>query len=140
LVPNRSLSSANLELSQMWRHASVSAIGRLGGSGFPRQLEARAGWMPVAPLTLSGSIRQSFYRDDRRGVQAYGMAGLALPLGFSARAEAMWRKDPQSALRFTRPVTQQVDVAGWIRFDLRRLSIEIGRGRRDPFEPFGFAT
>src|SRR5205814_9620590 len=29
LVRNRSLSSANLELSQTWRRASISAIGRL---------------------------------------------------------------------------------------------------------------
>jgi len=45
------------------------------------------------------------------------MAGLALPLGFSARAEVAWRKDAQSAFMATRLVTQQVDVAGWLRLD-----------------------
>jgi len=40
----------------------------------------------------------------------------------------------------TRLVTQQVDVAGWLRLDHPRLMIEVGRGRRDPFAPFGFAA
>ena len=142
LVQNRTLSSANLEVSQTWRDASASAIARLGGAGVPQQLEVRGGWTPIAPiapLTLAGSVRQSVYRYDRKGVQAYGMAGLTLPLGFSTRAEVSWRNDPQSALRFTSPVSQQLDYAGWVRFDHARLSIEVGRGRRDPFEPFGFA-
>jgi hypothetical protein len=139
LVHDRSLSSANLEASQTWRRGSVSVVGRLGGSGFPSQLEGRAAWIPLAPLTFAASIRQSSYTFGRQGAQAYGTAGLALPLGFSARGEATWRKDPQDALMPTRLVTQQVDYAGWVRFDHRRLSIEVGRGRRDPFEPFGFA-
>lgn len=139
LVPSRSLSDATLEVSQTWRHATVSGIGRLGGSGFPRQVEAQVGWMPVPFLTLSGNVRQSFYRFDRKGAQAYGVAGVTLPLGFSARAEVAWRKDPQSPLMPVSVVSQQGDVAGWVRFDHRRLSIEVGRGRRDPFEPFGFA-
>lgn len=30
-------------------------------------------------------------------------------------------------------------MAGWVRFDHRRLMVEVGRGRRDPFAPLGFA-
>jgi hypothetical protein len=139
LVANRSLSSVNLDASQTWHRGSVSVVGRLGRSGFPSQVEARANWMPIAPLTLAGSIRQSSYTLGRKGAQAYGMAGLTLPLGFSARAELTWREDPQTALARISPFSRQVDYAGWIRFDHRRLSIEVGRGRRDPFQPVGFA-
>jgi len=95
--------------------------------------------IPLAAITVAGGIRQSLYTEDRKGAQAYGMAGIALPLGFSARAEATWRKDPQSPFVPTTLVTQQVDVAGWLRFDHRLFSLEVGRGRRDPFEPVGFA-
>jgi TonB-dependent receptor-like protein len=138
-VANRTVSSANLEVSETWRRGTISAVGRLGGAGFPQQIEARLGWMPIAPLTLAGSIRQSSYTFDRKGAQGYVMAGLDLPFGFSARAEAAWRKDPQAALAPTTLVEQQIDYAGWVRFDHRRLSLEVGRGRRDPFAPFGFA-
>ena len=37
------------------------------------------------------------------------------------------------------PLRQTNDVAGWVRFDNPRLMIEVGRGRRDPFTPLGFA-
>jgi hypothetical protein len=140
LVARRSVSVASIEASQTWRLASVSGVARLGGGGAPDQFEARAGWMPLSPLTLSGVVRQSRYSFGGQGAQAFGMAGLALPLGFSGRVEASWRKDPQVALMPTRPVTQHADVAAWLRFDHPRLMIEVGRGRRDPFAPFGFAV
>jgi len=140
LVRRRTVSVASIEASHTWHTAMVSGIARFGAAGAPQQFEARAGWMPLAPITLSGEVRQSLYSFGRRGAHAYGMAGLALPLGFSARAEVAWRKDPQVALMATRLVTQQLDVAGWLRFDHPRLMLEIGRGRRDPFAPFGFAA
>ncbi len=140
LVRPRTVSVASIAASQAWRTATVSGMARFGAAGAPQQFEARAGWMPLAPITLSGEVRQSLYGLGRRGAQAYGMAGLALPLGFSARAEVAWRKDPQVALTATRLVTQQLDVAGWLRFDHSRVMMEIGRGRRDPFAPFGFAA
>lgn len=136
----RTVSGASIEASQTWRTASISGIARFGAAGAPQQFEARAGWIPLSPITLSGAVRQSLYRFGRQGAQAYGMAGLTLPLGFSARAEVSWRKDPQVAFMATRLVSQQVDVAAWLRFDHRRLMIEVGRGRRDPFAPLGFAV
>lgn len=135
----RAMSLAQLDASQVWRRASVLATARFGAAGAPQQFEATAGWMPLAPLVLSGSVRQSSYSGGRRGAQAFGTAGLTLPLGFSARAEVAWRKEPQSPLVVTGLAAQQTDVAAWVRFDHPRLSVEIGRGRRDPFAPFGFA-
>jgi len=139
LIQARSVSSATVEASLAWRRATVVATARFGAGGAPHQFEGRAGWMPLAPITVAGSFRQAVYADGRMGVRAYGTAGLRLPFGFSARAEATWRKDAQSALVTTDDLQQTLDVAGWIRFDHPRLTVEVGRGRRDPFAPLGFA-
>ncbi len=139
LVTRRSVSFANLEASQTWRTATVSGVARVGAAGAPQQFEARAGWMPLSPITLAGSFRQSFYTANRYGWRAYGTAGLALPLGFSAQAEASWQEDAEAALVTTDAMHRALDVAAWVRFENRLLTVEVGRGRRDPFEPLGFA-
>ncbi len=138
-VDKRGVSVGIVEGSYVTNRATVVGTARYGTGGAPKQLEARAGLISLPGITLAGSIRQSFYTEDRKGAQAYGMAGIALPFGLSVRGEATWRKDPQSPFRITRPVTQQVDYAGWLRFDKGLFSIEVGRGHRDPFAPFGFA-
>ena len=140
LVTRRNVSGAIVEASQTWRTASVSAVARLAAAGAPQQFEARAGWMPIAPLTLAGNVRQSIYSNHRKGVRAFATAGITLPLGLSARAEVGWRHDVQSPLVTTDQVQQTLDVAGWIGFQNRRISLEVGRGRRDPFAPLGFAV
>ena len=139
LVTRRTVSFANLEASQAWRTATVSGVARFGAAGAPQQFEARAGWMPLSPITLAGSFRQSFYTANRYGWRAYGTAGLALPLGFSARAEASWQEDAEAALVTTDAMHRALDVAAWLRFENRLLTVEVGRGRRDPFAPLGFA-
>lgn len=140
LVGNRAVSSGAVEASLIGRRASVVALARGGAGGMPSQFEARAGWTAaVVPLTVAGWFRQSLYADGRQGVRAYGTAGLRLPLGFSARAEATWQKDAQSALVTTDDLQEPLDMAGWLGFDQSWLSVEVGRGRRDPFAPLGFA-
>ena len=139
LAGNRFVSSGTLEASLTGRRASLVALARGGAGGMPSQFEARAGWTAaVVPLTVAGWFRQSLYADGRQGVRAYGTAGLRLPLGFSARAEATWQKDVQSALVTTDDLQETLDMAGWVGFDHPRLMVEIGRGRRDPFAPLGF--
>ena len=140
LVGNRSASSGTLEASLIGRRASLVGIARGGAGGMPSQFEARAGWTAgVVPLTVAGWFRQNLYADGRQGVRAYGTAGLRLPLGFSARAEATWQKDAQSPFVTTDDLQETLDMAGWVRFDHSRLMVEVGRGRRDPFAPLGFA-
>jgi len=140
LAGPRAVSGASLELSQTWPRASVTALARFGAAGLPTQLEGRAGWMPIAPLTLAASARHARYAGGRSGSRAYLTAGLALPLRFSARAEFAWQRDVQAPFVRSDPAQQATDVAGWVRFDHRRLLIEVGRGRRDPFAPLGFAA
>jgi hypothetical protein len=139
LARNRSVSTATIEARLTSRRATIAGTARVGAGGAPHQFEGRAGWMPLAPITVSGAFRQTVYADGRAGVRAYGTAGIALPFGFSARAEAAWQKDVQSALDTTNDLQETVDIAGWVRFDHPRLTVEVGRGRRDPFAPLGFA-
>ena len=140
LVVRRTTSAAILEASQTWRAASISGVARFGAAGAPQQLEARAGWMPLSPITLAGSFRQSFYVGNRYGWRTFGSAGLTLPLGFSARAEVAWQEDAEAPLVTTDAMHRTLDVAGWLRFENRLITVEVGRGRRDPFAPLGFAA
>ena len=139
-VAQRNVSGAILEASQTWRTASVSGVARFAASGAPQQFEASGGWMPFRPITLAGNVRQSIYSNHRAGVRAFGTAGITLPLGLSARAEVGWRYDVQAALVTSDQPHQTLDLAGWVGFENRLVSLEVGRGRRDPFEPLGFAV
>ena len=139
LAGPRTVSTAIVEASQTWPTMSLVAIARFGAGGLPQQFEGRAGWVPIKPLTIAGSFRQSIYSAQRAGVRAYGTAGLALPLGVSARAEVGWQRDVQSIFDTSDQVHQALDIAGWVRIQNRRFTIEVGRGRRDPFTPLGFA-
>ena len=139
LVPERTISVASVEAFQAWPHATVAAVARGGAAGMPQQFEGRAGWMPIHPLTLAGTIRQTNYSNHRAGVRAFATAGLTLPLGVSARAEVAWQHDVQAPFVTTDQVQQTLDVAGWVRVENRLLTLEVGRGRRDPFAPLGFA-
>jgi len=58
----------------------------------------------------------------------------------SARAEVAWQDDAQSPLVTTDSLQRTLDVAGWIGLDNRLITLEVGRGRRDPFAPLGFAA
>ena len=139
LVGDRAVSSGALEASLTGRRATLQAMVRGGAGGMPSQIEARAGWTAgFVPLTLAGWFRQSLYADGRQGVRSYGTAGLRLPWGFSARAEATWQKDVQSAFVTTDDLQEPLDMAAWIGFERPRISLEVGRGRRDPFAPLDF--
>ncbi len=140
LIARRNVSGAGIEVSQTWRNAGLAGTARFGAAGLPQQFEARAGWMPIRPFTLAGTVRQTAYTGHRSGVRAFGTAGLTLPFGLSARAEVAWDHDVQAPLVITDRVQKTMDAAGWIGLDNRLLTIEVGRGRRDPFAPLGFAA
>ena len=140
LVPARTISVASVEAIQAWPNATVSGVARFGAGGMPQQFEAHAGWMPLSPITLAGTFRQSFYVGHRYGWRADGTAGLRLPLGFSARAEVSWQEDAQAALLTSDFMHRALDLAGWVGFENRLVSLEVGRGRRDPYAPLGFAV
>ena len=134
----RAVSSGALEASLTGRTAMVVGTARAGAGGMPTMLEARAGWIGPLRVNLAGFFRQNLYSDGREGVRAYGTAGVPLLWGFSVRGEAAWQKDVQSAFVTTDDLQEATDLAGWVRFDHPRLTVEAGRGRRDPFAPLGF--
>ena len=140
LVKPRDVSGASIAVSRAWRTAAVAGTARFAAAGAPQQLEARAGWMPITPLTLAGGVRQSSYSNHRAGLRAFGTAGLRLPLGLSARAEVAWQRDVQAPFVTTDQVQRTLDIAAWVGVDNRLISFEVGRGRRDPFAPLGFAA
>lgn len=139
LVAPRTVSTAIVEVSRTWPTMTLAATARLGAGGLPQQLEARGGWRPIRPFTVAGDVRQSVYSGHRAGVRAYGTAGLDLPLGLSARADVVWQQDVQSIFVTADQVHRALDIAGWLRLENRRFTVEVGRGKRDPFAPLGFA-
>lgn len=140
-VAKRTLSQTSLELSHTWPRANLTVTRRFGATGAPGRFEARGGWVPVPHVTLAATARHATYAGNRSGDHAHLTAGVTLPLGFSARGELAWRKDVQAPLQVTDTIRQQAtDVAGWLRWDHPRVVIELGRGRRDPFTPLGFAA
>lgn len=139
LVGPRSVSGASLDVSQTWRRASVALTGRFGAAGMPGHVEARAGWIPLSPVTLAIAARHARYGGGRTGDRVHLAAGLALPLGFSVRTDLAWRRDLQAPLVPAEPPQTAAEQTGWVRFDHRWLAVELGRGRRDPFTPFAGA-
>jgi len=138
-VAPRTVSIAIVEVSRAWPTLTLAGTARFGAGGLPQQFEARGGWRPIRPFTIAGAFRQSVYSANRAGVKAYGTAGLVLPLGLSARAEVAWQQDVQSPFVRADQAHRALDLAGWLRLEHRRYTVEVGRGRRDPFAPLGFA-
>jgi len=138
-VAKRALYQTSLELSRTWPRASVVVTGRFGYAGAPTQIDVEGGWMPVHRLTLGGSARQSTYTGGRSGGRGQMTAGLTLPLGFGVRGELAWSNDVRAPLDRTDTLRQRtIDVAAWLRWDRPRITIEVGRGRRDAFVSLGF--
>jgi hypothetical protein len=139
LAADRSLYQAILEVSETRSRASVELTARAQGAGRPFQLEGHAAWQPLPLLTLSADGRRSYYGSSGHGNRAHLAAALALPLGVSLRAEASRVEDFQAALV---PDTFQWanDFGAYVRWDRRRVTLEAGQVRRDPFKPLGFAA
>lgn len=137
-VNRSSLYQAILELSETRSRASLGFTVRAQGAGRPLQLEGRVAWQPVPFLTLAADGRRSYYGDAGHGNRAHVSAGLTLPLGFSVRAEAARVEDYRAPL-VADTFQWATDYAAYLRWDRRRVTLEAGQLRRDPFAPLGFA-
>ena len=139
VVAPRELFQTSLALSRTWPRASVAVTGRLGYEGAPTEINVEGGWSLGGRLTLAGSTRHAKYAGSRSGDRANLTAGLALPLGFGVRGEVAWSDDVRAPLDLTDSLRQRTtDVAAWLRWDRPRITLEVGRGRRDPFTSLGF--
>jgi len=139
LVPDRSLYQAILDLSETRSRSSLGFTLRAQGAGRPLQLEGHAAWQPLPFLTLAADGRRSYYGDAGHGNRAHVSAGLTLPLGFSVRGEATQLEDYQAPL-VTGTFQWATDYAAYLRWDRRRVTLEAGQLRRDPFAPLAFAA
>jgi hypothetical protein len=138
-VAARKLYQPSLEVSRTWRQASVAATARFGLRGAPTQLEAAGGWTLAHRLTVAGWARHATYTGNRTGDRAHVTAGVTLLAGFGVRGELAWSRDVRAPLARSDTLRQRTtDVAAWLRWERAAFSVEIGRGRRDPFTPLGF--
>ena len=138
-VPDRSLTQAALELSETRSRASLGFTVRTQGRERPLQLEGRAAWQPLPFLTLAADGRRPYYGDQGHGNRVHVAAGLALPLGLSLRGE-MTRVEDYGDPLVADTFQWANDYAAYLRWDRRRITLEAGQVRRDPFAPFGFAA
>lgn len=139
LVPDRSVYQAILELSETRSRASLGFTARAQGAGRPLQFEGHAAWQPLRFLTLSADGRRSYYGSQGHGNRAHVAASLGLPLGLSVRGEAARVEDYQAPL-VADTFQWASDFGAYLRWDRRRVSLEAGEVRRDPFAPLGFAA
>jgi hypothetical protein len=139
LIPDRAFYQAVLDLSETRSRASLGFTARTQGAGNPLQLEGHVAWQPVSFLTLAADGRRSYYRDAGHGNRAHVSAGLTLPLGFSVRGEATRVEDYPAPL-VADSFQWATDYAAYVRWDRRRITLEAGQLRRDPFVPLRFAA
>ena len=135
VVPNSSLSQANLELSILGSRASAAVIARTEDDRMPFVVEARGAWIPFHPITLSADARHATYALSRSGDRAHLSAGIAFPLGFSAHGDIIWAKDLQAPLLSADAVQETTDMSGGVRWERHWITLEVGSARRDPFVP-----
>jgi hypothetical protein len=124
--------------SYRWPTAHVALTARAATRPpWPLELLASAAWTPIPLITVSADAGRLRYPDRGAGHYARAAAGLALPLGLSARGDVAWRRALQApALEADTLITTQ-DVAAAVRWDHRLATIELAGGRRDPFNPHG---
>jgi hypothetical protein len=139
-VPDRSLYQGIVELSETRSRASASITARLQDAARPFQVEAHVGWQPLPFLTLAADARRPYYGDRGHGNRAHVTAGLTLPLGFSVRAELSRIEDFQAPVMSPDTFQWTTDYAGYLRWDTRKVTLEVGQVRRDPYHPEGFAV
>ena len=136
-VADRSLSQGAIEVSDRWSRGAAGLTFRTQDEARPWQLEGDAAWMPRPSLTLAADGRYARYGGGRSGRRAHLAAGLALPLGFSLRGDVAWQRDLQAPVDSTDRARHAVDLSGAVRWDARRISLEVGGATRDSFTPIG---
>jgi hypothetical protein len=140
LVPDRRVLQGSVELSGTASRASARVIARAQGAGRPFQLEAQAAWQPLRFFTLAADARRSQYGDKGHGTRGHIAAGLALPLGVGLRAEVSRLEDFQAPPVRSDSFQRATDVAAYVRWERRFVTLEGGVVQRDSFVSRGFAA
>ena len=136
-VVDRWLSQGVIDLGNRWTRGEVGLALRTADAARAWQVEGSAAWMPLPGLTLAGDGRRAAYSRGRSGNRAHLAAGLALPLGVSLHGDVAWAHDLQAPVDSNDLGQRTVDLAGAVRWDRPRVSLEVGGAVRDSFLPLG---
>jgi hypothetical protein len=140
VVSDRSLYQGQLELSETRSRATVGVVARLSGATRPFRVDAYAAWHPLSFVTLSADVRRSYYGAKGHGNRVHVAGSLALPLGFSVRGEASRVEDFNVPIDPADSFQTANDYAAYLRWDTKKITLEAGQVRRDPYRPVGFAA
>ena len=127
-----------LDAAYTWRRASLTARANVGDDPTPLRVDVTGAWMPVPPLTFVVDARRARYAGNRDGDRLHASVGLALPLGFSLRGDAVRARDVQAPWVGTDTVQETTDYAAALRWERPFVTLEGGAGRRSAFTPVGF--
>ena len=140
VVSDRSLYQGQLELSETRSRATVGVVARLSGATRPFRVDAYAAWHPLSFVTLSADARRSYYGPKGHGNRVHVAGSLALPLGFSVRGEASRVEDFNVPIDPADSFQMANDYAAYLRWDTKKITLEAGQVRRDPYRPVGYAA
>lgn len=140
VVPDRSLYQGQLELSETRPRASVGVTARFQDAARPFQVDGYVGWHPLSFVTLWADARRSYYGDRGHGNRAHVAGSLTLPFGFSVRGEASRVETFDAPIIPTDTFQWANDYAAYVRWDTRKVTLEVGEVQRDSFRPRGFAA
>lgn len=127
-----------LDAAYTWRRASLTARGDFGNDPAPFRVDLAGAWRPVSSVTLAVDARRARYAGDRDGERLHARAGLALPLGFSVRGDAVRARVVQAPWVTTDTAQETTDYAAAVRWERSFVTLEGGAGRRSAFTPVGF--
>ena len=139
-VAARTLPQGIIQLADAWPRAHASIALRFQDEHRPLQVEGRAAWSPVPPVSLAADLRRASYDLSRAGTRAHLAAGLTLPLGLTARGDVAWSHDLQAPALGTDTLQRTTDLSGALRWDGRWAALELGGARRGAFAPRGGPT
>lgn len=140
VVSDRSLYQGQVELSETRARATVGVVARLSGATRPFRVDAYAAWHPLSFVTLAADARRSYYGAKGHGNRVHVAGALALPLGFSVRGEAGRVEDFNVPIDPADSFQTANDYAAYLRWDTKKITLEAGQVRRDPYRPVGFAA
>lgn len=140
VASDRSLYQGQLELSETRSRATVGVVARLADAARPFRVDAYAAWHPLSFVTFSADARRSYYGDKGHGNRVHVAGSLALPLGFSVRGEATRLEDFNVPIDPADSFQTANDYAAYLRWDTKRITLEAGQVRRDPYRPVVFAA
>jgi hypothetical protein len=106
----------------------------------PWDMQARAGWTPVGPLSLE--LEGGYQKHDLGRLSQWvgARASLALPLGFAAQGTLRRGSIVAAPAILTDTAQSFADWQGTLRWQQPWAALEVGYARSDRFQPLGYRS